>query len=194
MVTDLTGQKFGRLVVLGRSENDKYGGARWLVRCECGATKAVLAGSIKAGRTRSCGCLHKEVAAAAGRKNAGHKYGLKHGHRVRGNPSPTYNSFRAACERCYNPNTARYAKYGGAGVTVCDRWNPKAGGSFENFLQDMGERPPGTTLGRFGDTGNYSPGNVSWQTLAEQVTNRRPDRKLNQWICQKQTAKQEIAA
>jgi hypothetical protein len=65
----------------------------------------------------------------------------------------------------------RYPYYGGKGITVCDRWL-----SFENFLEDMGERPAGTTLGRFGDIGNYEPGNVAWQTWAEQISNRRADR------------------
>jgi hypothetical protein len=65
--------------------------------------------------------------------------------------------------RCGNPNTARYERYGGAGVKVCDRWM-----RFSAFLEDMGERPAGTSLGRFGDLGNYEPGNCAWQTPAEQ--------------------------
>jgi hypothetical protein len=76
--------------------------------------------------------------------------------------------------RCTNPNAEKYPKYGGAGVLICDRWL----NSFENFLADMGERPHGTSQGRFGDVGNYEVGNVSWQTWAEQVANRRPDRNV----------------
>lgn len=53
-------------------------------------------------------------------------------------------------------------------VDVCVRWH-----KFENFLSDMGERPEGTTLGRFGDVGNYEPGNCKWMTWAEQLANRR---------------------
>ena len=58
---------------------------------------------------------------------------------------------------------AGYKHYGARGITVADRWH-----KFENFLEDMGERPEGCTLGRHGDQGNYEPGNVSWQTIAEQ--------------------------
>ena len=65
--------------------------------------------------------------------------------------------------RCYQLANAGYKHYGARGITVADRWH-----KFENFLEDMGERPEGCTLGRHGDQGNYEPGNVSWQTIAEQ--------------------------
>jgi len=77
--------------------------------------------------------------------------------------------------RCLNPNHVKYPKYGGAGITIGPRWVGPDG--FSNFLADLGERPEGTTLGRKGDIGNYEPGNCSWQTQAEQIANRRPDRK-----------------
>jgi hypothetical protein len=62
-------------------------------------------------------------------------------------------------DRCENPKNTGFRYYGGKGVSVCDRWNPKAGGSFENFVQDMGYRPNGTTIGRIVDSGDYQPGN-----------------------------------
>ena len=97
-------------------------------------------------------------------------------------------------QRCFNPNTERYPKYGALGVTICDRWNISKGGSFQNFLSDMGERPAGTSLGRFGDVGNYEPGNCKWMTQAEQVANRRPDRIYrNKWTGKKE-ATEEVAA
>jgi hypothetical protein len=74
--------------------------------------------------------------------------------------------------RCGNPRHHAWKNYGKLGVTVCARWNPKVGGSFENFLADMGERPAKTSLGRFGDVGDYTPGNVAWQTSAEQAAER----------------------
>lgn len=67
----------------------------------------------------------------------------KHGHSSGGKASPTYNSWKAMMQRCYNPNHPRYADWGGRGIKVCDRW-----GRFENFLADMGERPEATTLDR----------------------------------------------
>jgi hypothetical protein len=181
---DLTNSRFGRLVVLSRAENGKYSRTRWTIRCDCGKTKIVRADNLRAGTTRSCNCLRKEIMAATIRDRVGKTPGLRHGHTRQGCPSPTYGSFRAMKNRCIN-----HPDYGGAGITVCDRWRGKDG--FDNFLADMGERPAGTSLGRKNDVGNYEPGNVSWQTPAEQVANRRPDR-ARAWS--KKKIKEQIAA
>lgn len=92
---------------------------------------------------------------------------FKHGGATGGKASLTYASWQAMMHRCFSSRNKRYEKYGGAGVTVCERWrDPEKG--FLNFLADMGARPEGTTLGRFGDSGNYEPENCAWQTRAEQ--------------------------
>lgn len=78
--------------------------------------------------------------------------------------SPTYKSWNQMRQRCTNPKHHAWHRYGGKGVRVCPEWN-----SFEGFLQDMGERPEGTSLGRIGDVGNYEPGNCRWQTDKEQA-------------------------
>lgn len=77
--------------------------------------------------------------------------------------TPTYNTWSSMKQRCLNPNNTSYHYYGGRGVKICDKWL-----SFEGFLEDMGERPIGTTLGRFGDTGDYEKSNCEWQTVKEQ--------------------------
>jgi hypothetical protein len=74
-------------------------------------------------------------------------------------------------ERCKRPGHKSYADYGGRGITVCERWE-----SFENFLQDMGERPKGRTLSRINNEGNYEPGNCCWDTYRSQANNRRSSR------------------
>src|SRR2546427_1038477 len=99
----------------------------------------------------------------------------KHGHcgqRVSGRqqpPSPTYRSWYSLTARCTNPNTPDYPRYGGRGITVCERWRE----DFRNFLADMGERPAGTSIDRINNDGNYEPGNCRWATRSGQMRNRR---------------------
>ena len=82
---------------------------------------------------------------------------------------PGYSSWKAMRTRCNNPNTDYYCRYGGRGITICDRWD-----SFANFIEDMGERPEGTSLERRDTNGNYEPTNCYWATPLEQTNNRRP--------------------
>lgn len=90
------------------------------------------------------------------------------GHTWKGGYSPTYGSWQSMKQRCLNPSADNYARYGGRGITVCQRWLD----SFENFLADMGERPTGATLDRIEGDGNYEPGNVRWATAKQQAANR----------------------
>jgi hypothetical protein len=88
---------------------------------------------------------------------------------------PFHSVWRGMIARCYNPLRDRYSSYGGANppVTVCDRWLNDVDG-YENFCADMGPKPtPKHTLGRYLDTGSYTPGNCAWQTVAEQMAERR---------------------
>jgi len=86
--------------------------------------------------------------------------------------TPTYNSWRKARERVYNPNANNYKYYGAKGVKMCDSWVD----SFETFLEDMGERPEGTTIDRINPAGDYEPDNCRWSTPKVQANNKRRDK------------------
>jgi hypothetical protein len=101
------------------------------------------------------------------------KGGLKHGHTKHGGErTPTYSSWSNMMSRCYQPSYPRKEHYSEKGIKVCKRWH-----SFENFLDDMGERPDGTTLGRINHNKNYSLGNCRWETWQQQNENRDRDNK-----------------
>jgi hypothetical protein len=76
--------------------------------------------------------------------------------------------------RCYNPRGSGYAVHGGRGIVVCERWRGENG--FANFLADMGERPPGMTIGRVDRDGDYEPGNCRWVASRRVRAERHPER------------------
>ena len=93
---------------------------------------------------------------------------MTHNHSRRGKWTPTYYSWSAMIQRCYNSARNSYANYGGRGIRVCAKWL-----TFAGFLEDMGERPPHASLDRIDNDRNYEPGNCRWVTRQEQSRNRR---------------------
>ena len=174
-VTDLVGQRFGKLFVVGRTKN-ALGRTAWVTRCDCGNEKVVNTGVLNNASTQSCRCFQKEVAskicAALGHSQLGKA--TKHGHFINKHRTPEYQSWSGMRDRCERPGHTAYKDYGGRGIKICKRWRSKNG--FEKFLADMGPRPKDKTLDRKKVNGNYTPLNCQWATAKEQALNRRRGR------------------
>ena len=156
---DLVGQKFGRLTVVSRVKRERLG-TYWLCCCDCGLTKEVRTSSLKAGSTKSCGCLYKEVAGKQGVMNATH--GMS-GSRV-------YNVWRNMIQRCTDQNSNRFDSYGERGITVCDEWR-KSFDSFYSWATDNGYRED-LQIDRRDNDGNYCPENCRFVMRPVNITNR----------------------
>lgn len=176
---DLTGQKFGRLVVLSRAENSKNNKTRWTCLCACGETKVVLTASLRDKDCQSCGCFRSDL--MKGPSNRAFSHG--------GAETPEYSSWAAMKNRCASNLNQNY---GGRGITVCDRLLGTDG--FVNFLADMGPRPAGTSIDRINPNGNYELRNAKgelqcrWATAKEQSNNRRCSAKYKIKIREQQIA------
>lgn len=149
----VAGNRFNMLVVLSQIDK-KY----WLCLCDCGTEKRVRKDHLTLGRVKSCGCKSAEWIAESR---------TVHGHAKRGSGTSIYSRWQGMLERCNNKNSQAYKRYGGRGITICDRWL-----SFENFYEDMGDPPDGMSLDRIDNDKGYSKDNCRWASKTEQIRNR----------------------
>lgn len=157
---DLSGLKFGKLLVIQFDSVNKHSQRSWLCLCECGNIKIISGTSLKR-VTKSCGCLAKELIKL--RRTS-------HGNCKNNSTTKEYYTWIGMKNRCNNPKFIGFQNYGERGISVCDRWL----NSFDNFLSDMGLAPTKKhSLDRINNNGNYCPENCKWSTAKEQNQNRR---------------------
>lgn len=155
-IKDLTGMKFERLTVICR-KGIIDGHAAWLCMCECGNTAVIKSTYLIKGKTKSCGCLHKDMLRA---RSITHNQSKTRLYRIWGN----------MISRCENPKVACYPYYGGRGIKIAPEW--KTFVNFQKWSCSNGYSD-NLTIDRIDTNGNYEPSNCRWTDMATQSRNRR---------------------
>ena len=147
--TSLGGQKFGRLRAIA-SPFKTVSGVAVNTQCDCGAEKIILVENLLSGRTRSCGCLSKEVSRLLSQFDENGD--------LKPSAQPEYKAYRSAMQRCLNPKATKYASCGGAGIKFHEPWI----GDFPAFYRDLGPAKRGQILTRKNLRADFTPENCFW--------------------------------
>lgn len=155
---DLTGRRFGRLLVKERQGSDSWKSALWLCLCDCGNECLVSSHNLRTSHTQSCGCLQKEATSKAN---------TTHGHRH----TRIYGIWNAMIARCHRKNTKAYPMYGGRGITVCNEWK-NGFQAFYDWAMANGYDDD-LSIDRIDNDKGYSPDNCRWVSVDTQANNKR---------------------
>lgn len=154
---DMTGLRFGNMIVIKLSHQTIEGRGVWICRCGCGRKRGIRAGHIRS-------CIKRGTLSSCGCRDRGNP--IKHG--MTG--TTEYRSWSAMKKRCYDRYHHKYPLYGGRGIKVYEKWIT----DFAAFYKYLGPKPSKRhTLDRKNPNGNYVPGNVRWATPLQQRHNRR---------------------
>lgn len=156
---DLTGHRNGRLTIVEKADK---GRSWWVCKCDCG--NVVTLQAWKAVKNKSCGCLERE-----------NRINLASFTRTHGmTETRLYSVWCGIKDRCFNPNTEHYDRYGGRGITMCDEWK-NSFESFRDWAYSVGFRDDSSgreqSIDRIDVNGNYEPSNCKWASCKEQMRN-----------------------
>lgn len=160
---DLTGKRYGRLIVVGRAENGPRGKVNWKCLRDCGKYTVVRGDHLKSGETTSCGCFNVDTLTARLRTHGDTGSGL-------------YAVYRTMIARCENANNGQFLNYGGRGISVCPEWR-RSYEAFREWAIKAGYKP-GLSIDRIDFDGDYHPDNCRWATPKMQGNNKRNNHRV----------------
>lgn len=163
-LVDITGNRYGKLIVVERAGTYKYGEVTWLCQCDCGKQSTVRSSSLRRGDTKSCGC----IAAGLARKRL-ETHGMS--------KTRLFHIWSMMLERCYRSYNKSYPRYGGRGILICDEWKNNFS-SFYEWASSNGYSDA-LSIDRIDNDKGYYPENCRWTTVKEQANNRSTNNLLS---------------